>query len=386
MRTFAAVVTTAALAFGGFAPAEAASKPRIGGPCKKIHQVDWIKNVRAQCTWVPVKGAKKGRLIWKALPLPKLTATKQELTPPSAPSIPATFDELMANVSGISYGAWKRSAEAMAAAQARDIPVEVKVGPTTTVSTVDTEAAISLITRLFPATPLPKRMFIVVHNNADRDWAKATVQTETGDGYRQILNSEGGDITASNCRPDASCPGAKQMMVGGSGVSVLMFGDNGLKQPNATDRIGRIVHEMVHSLQAAQTGERKWGAVPRWLVEGGAEWANITATSTSHSEYLSLRKPRSEDLVRNRDTYNAAWVETFLRTMDWNADYENWRWYDVGLRATEVLTVIGGPDSWMRIFAEVGSGKDFPTAFETIYGASWDATAPKIAAAVAAGI
>lgn len=81
MRTFAAVFTSAALAFGGVAPAEAATKPRIGGPCKKIHQVDWIKNIRAQCTWVPVKGAKKGRLIWKALPQSKLTATKQELQP-----------------------------------------------------------------------------------------------------------------------------------------------------------------------------------------------------------------------------------------------------------------------------------------------------------------
>lgn len=81
MRTLAAVVTSAALAFGAIAPVEAASKPRIGGPCKKIHQVDWIKNIRAQCTWVPVKGAKKGRLIWKALPQPKLTATKKELRP-----------------------------------------------------------------------------------------------------------------------------------------------------------------------------------------------------------------------------------------------------------------------------------------------------------------
>ena len=81
MRTLAAVVTSAALAFGALPPAEAATRPRIGGPCKKVHQVDWIKNIRAQCTWVPVKGAKKGKLIWKALPQPKLTATKQELQP-----------------------------------------------------------------------------------------------------------------------------------------------------------------------------------------------------------------------------------------------------------------------------------------------------------------
>lgn len=80
MRRIAALLTAATLAVGGAFPASAASKPYIGGPCQKVHQVDWIKNVRAQCTWVPApKTKKKGRLIWKALPQAKLTATKKDL-------------------------------------------------------------------------------------------------------------------------------------------------------------------------------------------------------------------------------------------------------------------------------------------------------------------
>ena len=59
-------------------PAQAASA-RIGGTCKKVHQVDWIKGVRAQCTWVAVPGSKKGKLVWKALAPAKTSVTKSEL-------------------------------------------------------------------------------------------------------------------------------------------------------------------------------------------------------------------------------------------------------------------------------------------------------------------
>lgn len=81
------VVAAAALALcGSVATPAAAASVRIGGPCKKVHQVDWIKGVRAQCTWVPAKTKKKGKLIWKALPPAKTTATRAELSPTPAPS------------------------------------------------------------------------------------------------------------------------------------------------------------------------------------------------------------------------------------------------------------------------------------------------------------
>lgn len=68
-------------------PADAAT-PRIGGPCKKLHQVDWIKGVRAQCTWIPAGQGKKGRSVWKALAPAKTTATAGELgVIPSLPTV-----------------------------------------------------------------------------------------------------------------------------------------------------------------------------------------------------------------------------------------------------------------------------------------------------------
>lgn len=88
MRSVPVMIAAAVLAMGTVAPAEAASA-RIGGPCKKIHQVDRIKGVRVQCTWVRLAVPKKkqtGKLVWKALPPPKLTATRAELNLPPAPA------------------------------------------------------------------------------------------------------------------------------------------------------------------------------------------------------------------------------------------------------------------------------------------------------------
>lgn len=88
VRSVSMLVAAALLAGLPSAPAGAAT-PRLGGPCKKIHQVDWIKGVRAQCTWVKLTVPKKkrtGKLVWKPLPPPKVTASRAELNLPPAPS------------------------------------------------------------------------------------------------------------------------------------------------------------------------------------------------------------------------------------------------------------------------------------------------------------
>ena len=91
MRRTAALLTSATLLVGFAAPVAAASKPYIGGPCKLVHQVDWIKGVRAQCTWVPANTKKNGKLIWKPLAPAKTTATKNELSPTAPPASLAGF-------------------------------------------------------------------------------------------------------------------------------------------------------------------------------------------------------------------------------------------------------------------------------------------------------
>jgi hypothetical protein len=98
MRRIAGAMTVLVLLLTTVAPADAATA-RIGGPCKKLHQVDWITGVRAQCTWIPAGHGKKGRAIWKRLPPAKTTATAAELglVPPTpAPEPTSSADPTQA--------------------------------------------------------------------------------------------------------------------------------------------------------------------------------------------------------------------------------------------------------------------------------------------------
>lgn len=379
MRRIAAFATALVLAVAVLTPADAASA-KLGGPCKKLHQVDWIKNVRVQCTWIPAAQGKKGRAAWKALPLAKTTATAAELNLPVL--APTSFDDLLSKVSGIPSGAWQRASSTLAATTARSVPLTVLTGPTSAFTGFDPSPALSAVTRLFPAAPIPPRLLIVVHNGDDRAWATEVVRTEVGSAdLEQLQRNEGGDITASNCR--TTCDGAKQLMVH-TGTSLLLIGRSALYGKVTSDQQALVAHEFTHSLQsyAFVDSGRSWSLLPRWLVEGGAEWTQLAATSADFDGYLGVRRGVLREFTPS--SLSAAWLEDFLRSTDGNASYANWRLYDLGMLATEVLVSIAGPEALMRLFGEVAGGKDFPTAFSAIFGTPWDTAVPKIAAAIAA--
>jgi hypothetical protein len=52
-------------------------------------------------------------------------------------------------------------------------------------------------------------------------------------------------------------------------------------------------------------------------------------------------------------------------------------------RVVEILVALNGPDSIIRMFAEIGRGKRFDQAFETVYGVSYESAKPIIARIVA---
>ena len=85
MRRSAALLSALLITSVVLPPADAATA-KLGGPCKKMHQVIWIKGVRAQCTWIPAGQGKKGRAVWKALTAVKATATAEELGLPPVPT------------------------------------------------------------------------------------------------------------------------------------------------------------------------------------------------------------------------------------------------------------------------------------------------------------
>jgi hypothetical protein len=132
--------------------------------------------------------------------------------------------------------------------------------------------------------------------------------------------------------------------------------------------------------------------IPRWLLEGGAAWSQCAAIfSSDYKHYLEERTRNTGDIFANPSLYTAEWITQFLNPDPlttwayWNA-YENWRLYDIGLLATEVLVSLKGPEAYMRLYTNVGNGLTFASSFEKEFGLSWTEAAPIIARAIEAEI
>ena len=105
--------------------------------------------------------------------------------------------------------------------------------------------------------------------------------------------------------------------------------------------------------------------------------------SDSFANYSSERKNDVGGLFTDA-TITTSWLETFLKpgsTGDW-AKYDNWRIYDVGFLASEVLAALQGPQSIMQLYREVALGKSYEAAFLGIYGISWNDAVPILAQAI----
>ena len=54
------------------------------------------------------------------------------------------------------------------------------------------------------------------------------------------------------------------------------------------------------------------------------------------------------------------------------------------MMATEMLTVIKGPDAMLNMYTSIGKGASFPEAFKTEFGISWAEAVPYLSRAIAA--
>ena len=133
-------------------------------------------------------------------------------------------------------------------------------------------------------------------------------------------------------------------------------------------------------------------SLPRWMLEGGAHWSQGAATyHQNFSDYLEERKRNTGELFSNPSIYTAQWLAEFLNpnpATNWAywATYENYRLYDVGLLATEALVALKGPETFMHLYTDVGSGQSFLQAFEKEYGLAWSEAVSIIAQTIEAEI
>ena len=150
-------------------------------------------------------------------------------------------------------------------------------------------------------------------------------------------------------------------------------------------------HEYFHTVQSSNGNGPTYNTVPRWLVEGSATWVSSASVFYKDFDLHFSERNRTTNEISTRIRPTAKWIETFLNpdpVTDWRYwdSYENYRLYDVGALATEVMVSISGPDSLLNLFKRVGEGAKFVDAFQSEFGIPWRDAAAIIARTVAAEI
>jgi hypothetical protein len=351
-------------------PVNAAAK--AGGACNKAG----LTSVVSDKTYTCVKSGKK--LLWNK---------GVENVKSTQPAAPTGFNDLEANYSGVSYSAWKKSNEKILASSSPSIPLEILLGANTKLNNKNPEFAFSQVNKLYAGNVLPKNIVLLAFNFQDRDWAVTKMD--------QIVPNAG-----SSWIKDVACPSADNCIGGGSfhnmsNKTALIVITTGIDQNNLSNTLSGTLeaHEYTHSIEQSSSDALRpsvnllkspWP--PNWYWEGLANFSQHAAIySDSFDKYSKYRKESSGQIFNN-STWNAKYIEGYFQTNltnEWASQYPRWRQYDLGAMLVEVLVAIKGPDSAMQVFRESINGSGFESAFQKIYGSSFQSVLPIISRTIA---
>ena len=149
-------------------------------------------------------------------------------------------------------------------------------------------------------------------------------------------------------------------------------------------------HEFFHAIQAnlakGNGADAAGTRVPNWYWEGMAQFSQHAAIySDSFENYTKYRNETSGGILKN-SIWTAKYIEGYFQTNltnEWAAQYPRWRQYDLGAMLVEILVAIKGPDSAMEVFRESVNGSGFESAFQRIYGSSFQSVLPIISRTIA---
>jgi hypothetical protein len=122
-------------------------------------------------------------------------------------------------------------------------------------------------------------------------------------------------------------------------------------------------HEMFHTIQSNLSGGTETlGTAPSWLVEGGAEFMAYAITDYSGDFPYTDLAFEDWHYLPNPATGLKFWATS---PGSRSIPFEN---YMLGQVATEYLISNLGMEGYLEIFSQVGSGLEFPEAFEAATG------------------
>ena len=384
----------------------AAQKVTAGSNCKVMNQ----KVVYFNKTYTCVKSRKK--LIWnkgvKVAPAPTPTkiaapfVAKIPITLPVAQTGEITFSNAVAKFASIPQVAWQRVQDVIAANSEVNIETALYIGPTTGTTKELVLPVLQKAYRLFQGFSQPSTYFGLIYNGKDEPWAEKQLEiilsaANLPQYTPHFLNIMRGGCDLTNAS-EPSCSSGNSLGLypttgGGSlyGVQEPYWSGNG--RPGADSQ---VTHEYTHNVQFAQWTGAPLGAgqqngtdaahskMPCWFQEGQANaigtatWAPDLKTYTSGFRNGNIARALNPNLPKpSLTTFTAASFEKFLYEQDpltcydpSSGDYQ--LGYSVGYAAVEALIAIGGPQSTMALLTKMADGDSWSSAFQHVYGITWE--------------
>ena len=357
-----------------------AATPKAGAACKKLNEVQIVKNVKFTC----IKSGKK--LIWDFT----IEKTKPVTFVPSP--APTSFDDLYEKRAGISYAAWFKTTQIMKNSTAREAELEIYTGPNTKPWQNDVAAVQRMTTRAFPNMAIPSKVIYFRYSFEDMKWADDLIKTKISEkDYNWFQGNEGNRLVESNCgHIPNDCDGAKELTTLG-GVAVILQGvpknPGRFEDPVLTEHVTTGMaeaHEYFHSFQRIPMLNKSLEAndwPPPWIREGGAQWVGtVVAYPNEYEKFLKYRNTICNQECRVYSDPKEA-LTYITKTDSWS---NGWQDYSFGFRLIEILVAIKGPESIIELYNQSSTKIGWAAAFKNVYGIEWSKAAPIIAQTVSA--
>jgi hypothetical protein len=301
---------------------------------------------------------------------------------------------LYENRAGISRAAWGSVSETIKKSADKSGAIEVLTGPNTKPYYDDYLRVKELVSRAFPKQLLPAKTLVIRYSYNDLGWAETTTRAKlTANEYEFLDRKEGGKLVTSNCDDSTrNCRGAKQQTTQ-SGLSIILQGvENSLtlSDPTVSSRFttGMLeVHEYFHALQRIPIMSRPNIWPHAWFREGGAEWAQNALVN--FDDFTAYQTFIIAACARNCASISESEIKEFLIEANENylpQKFDQWLNYSLGSRVVEALIAIKGHDILIDMYAEMGKGINFNSAFKNLFGVEWSYAIPILAKTVYANI
>jgi hypothetical protein len=320
-----------------------------------------------------------------------------------------TFANILDHVAELPKVAWTRVQQTIAANSEVPLTIDIYQGPHTRFDIRGGKARIRAIlartSRLWSGFAQSSYISVIAYNAKDEPWAEQQwARITAARGYATMNIDARSQAIRGNCQNTVSpgvwsgsvtsCRGADAGSVFGSDDATFALGQGGKGGSEDLMEIygGVAGHEYTHTVQAANWIDDPACAGPDglcfrsgmanhyspcWLYEGLPQAAGLATAFENFNDYLKYVAGRPYDQGPKTTTdYSQPSLRDYLYNQNPATCYSNGDLYglgyNVGALTTEALIAIAGPQSTMALFALGANGQDFPTAFENVYGISWE--------------